>query len=106
MIQGRHRQDAVVGAVAGLHDRLAWFERSPLYGKRVLVTRSAGQASRLSMLLYQAGATPVEVPALEVRAVKGAERAALDERLSAVEDEDLRAALVRLGRAVRGRANM
>jgi len=71
----------VVGAVAGLHDKLAWFERNPLYGRRVLVTRSAGQASRLSLLLYQAGATPVEVPALEICPVEGDERERLHRSL-------------------------
>lgn len=38
----------------------------PLTGRRVLVTRAAGQASKLSEELRRLGATPVEVPVLEI----------------------------------------
>jgi uroporphyrinogen-III synthase len=38
----------------------------PLAGKRVLVTRAGAQADELSRLLRQAGATPVESPAIEI----------------------------------------
>jgi uroporphyrinogen-III synthase len=41
--------------------------RPPLTGRRVLVTRAAHQASRLSEGLRAAGADPVEVPILEIR---------------------------------------
>jgi uroporphyrinogen III methyltransferase / synthase len=54
----------VVGAVAGLN--LAWFESRPLFGRRVVVTRSRQQASELSDALAAAGAEPVEVPVIEV----------------------------------------
>ena len=38
----------VVGEVVGLRDRLRWFDKRPLFGKRVLVTRArgAGQPTR------------------------------------------------------------
>ena len=39
----------------------------PLAGKRVLVTRAAHQAGKLSEGLRALGATPVEVPVLEIR---------------------------------------
>jgi uroporphyrinogen-III synthase len=39
----------------------------PLMGRRVLVTRAAGQASKLSDALRALGAEPVEVPVLEIR---------------------------------------
>jgi len=39
----------------------------PLTGKRVLVTRAAHQAGKLSDALRDAGAQPVEVPLLEIR---------------------------------------
>jgi uroporphyrinogen-III synthase len=42
----------------------------PLAGRRVLVTRAVGQASRLSEELRALGATPVEVPILEIRPPK------------------------------------
>lgn len=40
--------------------------KSPLYGKRVLVTRSRDKAGSLSQMLEEAGATVVEVPAIEI----------------------------------------
>ncbi len=55
----------VVGDAAAEHD-LGWFERLPLFGKRVLVTRATDQASRLSRLLREYGAEPVEMPAIRI----------------------------------------
>jgi uroporphyrinogen-III synthase len=53
--------------------------RQPLAGRRVLVTRAAHQASKLSDALRDLGAEPVEVPVLEIR--PPASFAALDEAL-------------------------
>ncbi len=49
-----------------MRDRLRWFDTGPLFGKRVLVTRSRQQASVLSKLLAAQGAEPVELPTIEV----------------------------------------
>jgi uroporphyrinogen III methyltransferase/synthase len=54
----------VVGAVAGLD--LAWFERRPLFGRRIVVTRAREQASVLSTRLRALGAEAIEIPALEL----------------------------------------
>jgi uroporphyrinogen III methyltransferase / synthase len=54
----------VVGAVAGLD--LGWFERRPLFGRRVIVTRAREQASDLSSLLRGLGADAIEVPAIQL----------------------------------------
>jgi uroporphyrinogen III methyltransferase / synthase len=59
----------VIGQVAGLREHLSWFERRPLFGKRVLVTRSRTQASALAELLRAEGAVPIELPTLELRPV-------------------------------------
>ena len=40
----------------------------PLQGKTILVTRSAGQSSQFTQLLTTAGATVIEMPALEIAA--------------------------------------
>jgi len=56
----------VVGEVVRLRERLAWFERKPLLGKRVLVTRTREQASGLRQLLAERGAEVIELPALEI----------------------------------------
>ena len=44
---------AVIGNVVELREKIAWFDRRPLFGKRVLVTRSRTQASRLVGLLEE-----------------------------------------------------
>ena len=56
----------VVGQVVTLRDRLNWFERRPLFGRRVLVTRSREQAGALSRRLAELGADPVELPLIRV----------------------------------------
>jgi uroporphyrinogen-III synthase len=56
----------VVGDTVGERDDLNWFERLPLFGKRVLVTRATDQASRLSRLLREYGAEPIELPAIRI----------------------------------------
>jgi uroporphyrinogen III methyltransferase/synthase len=54
----------VVGDVVTLRDRLAWFEALPLFGARVLVTRTREQASGLVARLRGLGAVPLEFPAI------------------------------------------
>ena len=56
----------VIGEVVNLRDDLAWFDKRTLFGKRVLVTRSRSQASRLCTLLEQAGANAIELPTIEI----------------------------------------
>lgn len=56
----------VVGEVAALRERLAWWETRPLWGKVAVVTRTREQASALVELLSEAGARCLEVPTLEV----------------------------------------
>jgi uroporphyrinogen III methyltransferase / synthase len=56
----------VIGEVASLRDHISWFESRPLFGKRVLVTRTREQASRISDLLRREGAIPVELPAIDI----------------------------------------
>lgn len=58
---------AVIGEVASLRDTLRWFDNRPLFGKRVLVTRTRSQASGLLRRLASAGAIAVEVPAIEIQ---------------------------------------
>lgn len=57
---------AIFGPVVRLREKIAWFDRRPLSGKRVLITRSRTQASRLVELLEHQGAQPVELPAIQV----------------------------------------
>lgn len=56
----------VVGKVVSLRDELNWFERKPLFGKTIVVTRSRSQASRLSEILTEHGAICIEFPTIAV----------------------------------------
>ncbi len=55
----------VVGEVVGLREKLAWFERRPLMGRRIVVTRSREQASDLVRALSELGAECLECPTIE-----------------------------------------
>ena len=57
---------AVIGAVVDLRSEVRWFDNRPLFGKRVLVTRSRPQASVLSEMLAEEGAEPVELPTIQI----------------------------------------
>jgi len=67
----------IVGEVVSLREQLHWFEDRPLFGKKVVVTRSRAQASDLVDDLLAAGAVPVEFPTIKV-APPGDGYAALD----------------------------
>lgn len=56
----------VVGEVVRLRQKLNWFESRPLFGKRIVVTRSREQASVFSEMLIDRGATPIEIPSISV----------------------------------------
>src|SRR5437764_1873961 len=57
----------VVGPVVALREPMSWFERRPLFGKRVLVTRPRHQAGTLGERLIELGAVPLLLPTVEVR---------------------------------------
>jgi uroporphyrinogen III methyltransferase/synthase len=56
----------VIGSVVGLREHLRWFDNRPLFGRRVLVTRSRDQAPELVELLEQNGAEAIEAPVLRI----------------------------------------
>lgn len=56
----------VVGDVVRYREAIRWFDTGVLFGKRVLVTRSRGQASELSDKLRAAGAEPIEFPTIRI----------------------------------------
>ncbi|MBI2304172.1 MAG: uroporphyrinogen-III C-methyltransferase [Chloroflexi bacterium] len=57
----------VVGEVVQFRERLRWYDTSPLFGKRVLVTRSRKQASDLSRLLAACGVQVMELPTIDIQ---------------------------------------
>ena len=56
----------LVGEVAKLREKLAWFDNRPLFGKTVLITRAREQASILTEQLEALGARCFEAPAIKV----------------------------------------
>jgi uroporphyrinogen III methyltransferase / synthase len=56
----------VVGPAVARRESLAWLERRPLHGRRVVVTRARAQASGLAATLRGLGAEVVELPAIRI----------------------------------------
>jgi uroporphyrinogen III methyltransferase/synthase len=56
----------LVGPVAKRREAIAWLERRPLHGRRVVVTRARAQASGLAGTLRALGADVVELPAIRI----------------------------------------
>lgn len=59
----------VVGGVCRLAQKLCWFEKLPLHGKRVLVTRPRDRAGTLSDKLRALGADVTEFPCIRTEAI-------------------------------------
>ncbi len=57
---------AVFGEVVALRESLNWYEKRPLSGKRIVVTRSRKQASALSGKLRALGAHVFELPTIRI----------------------------------------
>ena len=55
----------IIGDVVKLREKLNWFERRPLFGQRIVVTRSREQGGRLSGRLRELGAEVIEVPTIK-----------------------------------------
>ncbi|MFQ6132377.1 MAG: uroporphyrinogen-III C-methyltransferase [Armatimonadota bacterium] len=56
----------LVGEVARLRGSLRWFDDRPLFGKRIVVTRTRAQASELVHLLREQGAEAIEFPVIRI----------------------------------------
>jgi uroporphyrinogen III methyltransferase/synthase len=56
----------VVGEVVKLRSELNWFEALPLFGQRVVVTRTRQQASELTRKLMRLGAEVLEIPTIRI----------------------------------------
>jgi len=57
----------VVGEVVRLRQKLSWFERLPLFGRRIVTTRAKGQADALTTRLHALGADVLEMPTIEIQ---------------------------------------
>lgn len=58
----------VIGHVVKLRSKLNWFERRPLFGQRIAVTRAREQAGQFARRLRELGAEVLEVPTIRLEA--------------------------------------
>ncbi len=56
----------VIGGVVTLRGKLDWCSKRPLFGKRIVVTRTRDQAGRLSARLREHGADVLEIPTIRI----------------------------------------
>jgi uroporphyrinogen III methyltransferase/synthase len=57
---------AVIGEVVKLREKLNWFEKRPLFGQRIVVTRALEQAGQLTRRLQEHGAEVLEAPTIRI----------------------------------------
>jgi uroporphyrinogen III methyltransferase / synthase len=55
----------IIGGVVQLRSSLNWFEKRPLFGRKVVVTRTREQASQLAEQLHELGAEVLEIPTIK-----------------------------------------
>ncbi len=74
----------VIGEVVNLRDTIDWFEKRPLFGKRMIVTRTREQASELVARLEEAGASCYECSTINIKPVDSYE--VFDEELERINE--------------------
>jgi uroporphyrinogen III methyltransferase/synthase len=73
----------IIGEVVNLRDTINWYEKRPLFSKRLVVTRTRDQASELVNLLENNGAECIEYPTISLEPVESYE--ILDRALEEIE---------------------
>ena len=76
----------IIGKVVTLRDTLSWFEKKPLFGQTIAVTRTRQQASALTERLSDLGAGVIEAPTIEIAPPADASR--VDEAMAHLRDYD------------------
>jgi len=56
----------VVGDVVELRERLGWFEKKPLFGKGIVITRPEEQSEEFAALLREEGARVISFPTIRI----------------------------------------
>jgi len=72
----------VIGPVVSLRETISWFDRRPLFGKTIVVTRARSQSATLSGRLAALGAEVVEIPATRIEPLESPAIAECIQRLS------------------------
>ncbi|HLJ49635.1 MAG TPA: uroporphyrinogen-III C-methyltransferase [Bryobacteraceae bacterium] len=76
----------IIGEVVQLQAKLNWFERLPLFGQRIVVTRARDQAPELTDKFRALGADVIEIPVIEIQ--PPADPGPLDRALAHLSDYD------------------
>jgi uroporphyrinogen III methyltransferase / synthase len=74
----------VIGEVVNLREQLNWFEKRPLFGRRIVLTRAQEQVREFSQLLAAYGAEPIEAPTIQI--VPPASWRAIDQAIVGIAD--------------------
>jgi len=56
----------IIGEVVNYREQLRWFDKLPLFGKRILVTRPQDQAAAFARQMEQLGAQAICIPTIEI----------------------------------------
>lgn len=59
-----------IGSVVGLRDTLNFFEKKPLFGKNIMVTRSRTQSSSIVEKIMDLGGNPIEIPTIKIEKIE------------------------------------
>ena len=65
-VKNGHAALLVIGTVTRLREHLRWFDDRPLFGRRIVVTRSREQAGELIEMLEERGAEAIPAPTIRV----------------------------------------
>ena len=57
----------IIGDICKMRSKLNWFEKKPLFGKNIIVTRARKNSSKLSKEIVQLGGNPIEIPTIEIK---------------------------------------
>jgi len=76
----------VIGEVVSLRDKFNWYERLPLFGQRIVVTRDRLQSSELAEPLESLGAEALLLPVIEIR--EPSDPKPLDDAIAQLESYD------------------
>ena len=60
----------VVGEVAVLAEAIGWYEKKPLFGKTIMVTREKETSSEFAELLASCGAKTIEFPTIQIKPIR------------------------------------
>jgi uroporphyrinogen III methyltransferase/synthase len=60
----------IIGDVVSLKNKLNWFERLPLFGKKIVITRTRDKSSVLKEKLAELGGWVLEMPVIEIKPIQ------------------------------------